>query len=225
MDTTPFLLLAFLAGCGQRAPDSASDDTGADTDTDTDAGVCPPWSGIHGLGTTWAWDYDSQGYVGSGTKTVTAFDEVSGAATIALDLEISGGGQDMVVHQEESAFCDPGGLWFTAVSVWYKGDGMDTSEAYYQFDAPALVLPWDLAVGVSWTTDRSGTVSAPDQPPSDCEDVMGFTVEAAETVTVPAGTWEALRVVDTVGANWTRWFALDTGLVQDNAYSLVAYTP
>ena len=79
------------------------------------------------------------------------------------------------------------------------------------FDPPQLVVPWPLKPGSKWSTD-SNVGSTPAQQ-------QQFTANAEEVVTVPAGTYQGIRLRAEhpwpVSVATDRWFAAGVGVVKD----------
>lgn len=136
--------------------------------------------------------------------TVTGLSDAAYTGTTTLT-----GGPDVLVY------ATPDGDVFLEVSA----DGNLTFTWGSQGDlatAPQLLLRLPLRLGTRWrTVDEKGTP------------FYEFRVEAAERVTVPAGTFDTARLTQLnlrQGTQVNRWYAQDVGLVQRNESLLFSYT-
>ncbi len=135
-----------------------------------------------------------------------------------------------VIDLTEDFRCDDEGMWFVTVD----GNGTMTATADGKswptgqsttYDPPMLVLPPVLEVGARWqskSTQRH-TATSEGSPPSvtTTEIDRSCEVKAKESVSVPAGTYEALRVDCTDargGATATIWYADGVGAVKFGEY-------
>ena len=243
------LLLLLATACGDKPVDDtqAGDDTGpveadtdtdadadgdtdadadADSDADADADLCGGFTGIRGVGSSWEWNYVS-GISGHQASTV---ESISGTTVVLrVDSEISASGYTTTYDMRTSYRCDDDGLWHTYAEVDYHTVGPDydyqgsTTSSYSGY----LVIPADLEVGSTWTNSVSGTTTV-----VETGDTNSFTftstgqVTAEEQVTVPAGSYTALRTTITTDGNAaTSWLAADVGTVKSDSSELVSYTP
>ncbi len=89
----------------------------------------------------------------------------------------------------------------------------NTGRPVWTYEPPLLSIQWPLAVGKSWTAEARMTEESFGSKPV-VPVRLEVRVEAVETVTVPAGTFEAFRVVSTTRRGWTsrHWVVPSLGL-------------
>ena len=241
----PILLLA--VACGDKPGDDtqADDDTGpveadtdadgdtdadadadADSDADADLDLCGGFTGIRGVGTSWEWNYVN-GLDGQQASTV---ESISGTTVVMrVDSVITASGYTTTYDMRTSYRCDDDGLWYTGSEVDYHTTGPDydytgsTVSSYSGY----LVTPADLEVGTTWTNTVSGSTTVVETGDTNS---FSFTstgqVAAEESITVPAGSYSALRTTITTDGNAaTSWLAPDVGTVKADSSELVSYSP
>lgn len=218
-------LLAGLVACGGDKDAAATDDTGAAAIT------CPSYSGYASVGAVWTYDDISEDYTG-----------VAQANFVSMDDDVI-----TVTRQEDGEGAD---YTYTAsyTETWRCGDGIapiSTRKDYvtntagseyvgwgeFQFEASGPTLPDALAVGDTWditiaVTATTETTSDGEDEPTAVEVTHHFEVVSEADVVVPAGTYTALQIADTINGSRTvvSWWADGVGMVQNATLSLTGYS-
>lgn len=183
------------------------DDTGGGTDTG-DGGTdspCGPWSAVWQGGAQWDWVLD---------PAFAATEEKEGGwRTLALGSEEFNGRivwrtQDTAeysgrVYKDEGSqvewrfSCDEQGVWLHQFEgVWSRTNALGTEEGWWsvEFEEPPLWQPFDLAVGDSWEIDTSFDYSTQGTSSARMGLTASFDVVGEQSVTVGAGTFDALEI-------------------------------
>ena len=228
--------LLLVIGCGDKDGSDTGDEADADADTDTDAdsdadadadaGLCGVWSGVVSQGSTWEYDYVGQ-LTGDATIEVTS---VSGSAvefTSVSHSEAQGSITDST--SVLSYTCDSEGMWLEEIYTDYSGSAAGYKYSGWTetvYDAPILVTPSSLSVGDSWTVDASGVVTTSDGASQPFSTTTTYEAVAEESVTVPAGTYTAIKLVSSIdGSAAASWTAEGVGTVKTDSSELTGYTP
>ena len=209
-------------GGGGRAPPRGAPAPGPAAD------ACGGFTGIQGAGTRWDYDYDGEAGVGVFYSQVTNYDAGSGAIHISSASETAITGAFTVTTTEADYLCDADGFWLLSLRTDYTATvgGLDYSgftEVIYL--SPALVTPHGLEVGDAWTSSQVGTLIN-DNGVYDVNQTVESAVTGQESVTVSAGTYDALVVEATADGSTARtWVAEGVGTVKGEESELTAYAP
>ena len=150
----------------------------------------PVWPPI---GATWTYQETSTGVLGSGTRSKTfrriPDEKLEGTAWIATAQD-----NDVFLYNNKAA----------AIAIVRNGT------VFLRYEQPARNFPWPLQVGARWSMDTRFKVSvSPDMQTGHMDGV----VEAYESVTTPAGTFDCFRIHVTTGeTNHTRWWTPTLGV-------------
>jgi hypothetical protein len=238
-------LLALLAPLGCVGADGGADDT-ADTDADTDAdadtdtdvdfepGVCGGYAGLRAVGQTWSWRFDEEqaAEIGAGTWTTTLTAFTTGDTrtdfTVSTDAVYAVEGFDeYTTTTTTTGYCDADGVWSLGSTghTHYVFDGrageIDGTTTY---DAPRLSLPAGLGPGSTWTVEESGTTTTTGVPDNNFSNSYDYEAGEIVSVTVPAGTYDALEVVGSTDRNqFSFWLDYQVGAVATDTTELVSY--
>ncbi len=236
-----FFLAALLGlGCG----DKGGDDTGASGDAGGDGGgdaggdggaggaTCGDLTGIDGVGTAWTYSFDDGNTSGTIHTEVTALDAATGDVVLVSTYEGSGSGYDYSSESTGNYRCDADGFWILDQDTSYTvttTSGTTEGWSTVTYDEPVLLVPNSVAVGDTWTTEATGTVETSTGQTIDLATTTDYEVVAEESVTVPAGTWDAYRIDITADAGTgatttTTWIAPGVGTVKTDSTELTAYS-
>jgi hypothetical protein len=153
---------------------------------------------------------------------------------------------DPVRVLESPYTCTPEGL--TSPSLFSSGFGPDANITTQVKASSGIVIPAEgrWRVGSSWTYANEGTITAHDKTRGQLvytfKNEITFQIVAQEQVKVPAGTFQAFKVVLTLKGEFgakgtsqpinyriTQWYAKGVGLVrqedQNAVHELINYTP
>ncbi len=244
-------LLLLAAGCGDKegtdctaAPDDTDADTDADADTDTDTDadgdadadadtdadadpdLCGGYSGIRGVGSAWSWEYTGaiSGYQNSRVSSING-----ATVEMVVDSQITSGDYTTTYDMRTSYRCDTQGLWYTRNVADYHtvGPSYDYAGTTTSTYSGYLVTPANPTVGDSWNNNVSGTtLDGASGETTTYTFATSGRITAEETVTVPAGTYTALRTTLTTDGNVsTSWIAPAVGGVKADSTVLTSYTP
>ena len=218
--------------CGDKDDTGSEGDTDTDTDTDadgdTDAGPCSAWTGIQGVGTTWAYDFADEGLAGTVDNEITAYDTGTGLASAESYSMLVSADYTITSNTTTDYRCDDEGFWmlaqYTEYAMDYDGTVYDgwTDSSY---DPPALLIPSELAVGTSWTTSYVGTTETSVSEPAPFESSVQQQVVEERAVTVPAGSYDTLYVEFTGDGEGFSYIASGVGQVKSNVTELTSYQP
>jgi len=211
---------SLLSGCGTEDPGAEATPTATPAATPTpgpeDSERLLPMA----IGATWTYlviDLVS-GVESSKSRTVEAYEDVgdrkAGIAGYRLRVENANGhslswfedlgaGVGVVRHREQS---------FDGAGLLEKDEFYDAHKLRVDETDPHRVP------GASWTEVYTETVVKPGEPESTEEETRNWTVESLESVTVPAGTFDALRVrrvSPAGGSDKTAWFVEGVGAVRE----------
>lgn len=188
-------------------------------------GVCGAYSGVAGVGTRWEFNYqDGQGGGGDYLIEVTSIDgdrveQVSSLSMTSADFSYSSETTSQYRCDGEGMFILSSTTDYTSVVAGQSYSGWTEST----FTGAALILPRQLEVGLTWVSDQSYTY-VDSSGSSDSFDVtFNFEVSAEEDVTVPAGTYTALRV-ESDGAEHGSHYTKGVGFIRSSYFELVRYT-
>lgn len=187
----PIALALALAGCGKEEPSNDVDPTPTETPEPEDARM-------HPLAIGFSWTYRvtdlETGIETTKTRVIEALEDIgdrkAGIEGYRMRVENANGyslswhedlGEDVGVvrHREKS----------------FEGNVLERDEYYDAYKLRVSEKPEQLEQGATWTEVYTETKIKPGFPDETEEETRNWTVEAAaESVTVPAGTFEALRV-------------------------------
>ena len=214
--TTLFLSVVLAsAACGGEEPKDPST-TPSPTPTEGPLRLLPMEVG-------WSWTYRStdpeSGAESAKTRTIEALEDIgdrkAGIQAYRMRVENDDGyslswhedlgpAMGVVRHREET---------FTAGGV------LERDEYYDAFKYRVDETPAHVATGATWSETYTETRIEPGMPEVVEEEIRDWVVEAAqESVTVPAGTFDALRVRRTSpagGTDKTYWFVPGIGKVKE----------
>ena len=130
--------------------------------------------------------------------------------------------------------CDSDGMWAVALYTEYSEEAngsVNEGWSRVTYTNPALVLPYDLEDGTAWSTVAEGTAEYSSGVTSDINLLTESVVEGSESVSVPAGNYDALRVQSvyytgaTETTSTTSWLYPSVGTVKDAVSELVRHDP
>jgi len=176
-------------------------------------------------------DYDKKDKViGTTVKTVVAKNEIPGGVEIRIKEEDFSEGVDTATSIEYTIKCENGIMSMDMESIMMSQDQMQAYEGMEtKVDADDLTIPTDAKAGDELS---GGKVVA--EVFNEGMRVMSMTftildrkVDAVESLTTPAGTFECLKItshvemVMIIGFKMTiiEWYAKDIGVVKSIAYS------
>jgi hypothetical protein len=202
-----------LAGCTSGPSDDGSDDGSGDGSGDGgDAGGGPAapngMAPALSVGDMWVDKFTSAAspeVTTTTTTTVEALEEVSGGDQqhAAYRLSVEPGSITMWIRQSDHA----------VIKTHTDVAGFIISVDY---DEPCGTNAWPLSVGMEWdvecTSSTTTTTPAGEPPAQEATTSTSYVVEAVESVTVPAGTFEAFKITytehsDTMETTGTMWYA------------------
>ncbi|MEZ4318669.1 MAG: hypothetical protein R3F61_14240 [Myxococcota bacterium] len=188
--------IALIAGCSGAASRDAEHDP------------CGPWLPVHQRTVQeWQTTDDNPGATGSTTYTyLGALDDEGRYGADTTSTYTSTDGEGLVFEGHAVYACDEEGVFFEHEDVRLQRDGGPWSEWSSIYLEPFLLAPRDMADG--WTAlarvarvDASGT--------TETEREFRYEVVSEETITVPAGTYDTVRVRNTLvggeSATFTHW--------------------
>lgn len=206
-------LMLGAAGCG-------SDNGGGEVDADTVD--CPSTGRFMPLATGMSWNFRvtnrTDGTIGVKTQTVGALEDVGGskAGTMAYRLTTTKTGGSVVSWQEDV------GERIIRHREQDMAGGTQGDEIYDPYKLRVDETEAHTAVDASWTESYDETATpAGSTVSTTTPKTETWTVEAVdEQVTVPAGTFCALRVrkvsaADVAGSDKTYWFVRGVGKVKE----------
>ncbi len=221
------LLLLGCTGKGvvQLTPTETGETGDSGEPASTDTSLCGAYSGLDVEGRVWIYDWVFGDQAGSGVTTLTELDEIGQTATVDSSLQAYGEGFSYASTTSTTYICDGDGLWMgTQLSQWETTSDGSTNEDWLltTYDPPWLMVARDMAPGAAWDGTTSRAVEGGQTPAATAEVRWSHTVGAEEQVTVPAGTYSALRVDVSGDLGVTSWMAVGTGLVQTEDLKLVS---
>lgn len=212
-----FVSALVLAGCGGEDPKGG----GEPTPTETPDPAVP--ARLHPLAVGFSWSYRvtdlETGADATKTRVIEALEDIgdrkAGIQGFRMRVENANGysvswhedlGEDVgVVRHREKAF---------------DGNVLEREEYYDAHKLRVSERPEHRVAGASWTETYLETRLEPGMPEEADEKVRTWTVEAvAESVTVPAGTFDALRVRRASPAGGTDkilWLVEGIGMVREH---------
>ena len=211
--------------------DNTSDTDASDTETsDTEGGTpgaCSVWTGVHGVGTTWTYEFTDGSLDGSYTVEITAYDEATGEIEMTSVSEYTASGYDTVSTTVTEGKCDSEGYWNLGLSgtAVTTVSGTDYESSFSTtYDNPVLLLPsGELSVGDTWTSTSSGTTSAGGYD-TDFSYTTTHEITQEVDIDVPAGSYTTLMVEATTdGTTSTSWLARLVGTVMTDSSELTDY--
>lgn len=232
--TIPCLLL--LACSGDKNLDSGGDDTGSE-----EIGPCGRYSSAWRTNADWQWAVTPQGVTTQGREgswEVLAMGEEEYAGVKVFMVQESAEFSSHTWPEDEIRLtwrysCGDDGVRLVLLEgAWERSnDGISLHEAgWWAIDLPdhPLVLPNDLEVGQTWSFDSAMLYSASGTTKAVMALSGSYEVLAEEEVTVPAGTFQAMKVVSTWSGDprsrfapttETRFIAPDVGDVSIEGYA------
>jgi len=234
-DGSGFLPAGTAAGTDDTAAgttDAGTTDAGT-TEERPDDGPCPAWLGFTSAGVAWEYDYLEPDLDVDYVVTLDAYSDGAGVLLETQTYDVDG---DTHYTLTTTTFtCDDDGFWVLDRTSTYTTDPDDDDAAYawneVLYDEPILELPRSLTVGDSWSVFASGVTNSHTGYATKFSLQVEYVADAAESLTVPAGTYDTLRV-ETVTANGpnvtlfnTLWYAWDVGLVGTGLTELLSHSP
>jgi len=218
----------------------ATDDTGSGGATDDgttesrpDDGPCPAWLGFTSADVTWEYDYLEPDLDVEYIVTLDAYADGAGVLLETQTYDVDGDTHHTLTTT--TFYCDAEGFWVTDRTSTYTTDPDDDAAAYawneVLYDEPILELPRSLTVGDSWSVFASGVTNSHTGYATKFSLQVEYVADTTESLTVPAGTYDTLRV-ETVTANGpnvtlfnTLWYVWDVGLIATGLTEMVDHTP
>lgn len=170
------------------------------------------------------------GTAGTWSRGITSWEESDGVVLITVEQSGSfavTGYESYTTLQRSSYRCDADGVWLlsTRLEYAYTYHGAAYSGwSEVSYTDPMLVLRPELTVGSSWgsTTHTVTTTSSGGAPEQDL--AYHFEVSGEESISVPAGEFSALKLVNTLDGSEV-WLDADAGLVRSANMELSGWTP
>lgn len=243
MTRTALLLTLFAAACTPADKGSGDDtdtdadtdsdsdtdtdsDTDADTDTDTDTDADPSSCGDYtgfAEGATWVWNYEASGAVGTYTMSITSIS--GGEVEAETQYATAGTGYTYSSVGTATYTCASDGLYINESYQDYAtvaGGSTYSGWSRSTYD-DAFVQPKSFNVGDSWDADWTYTVETDTTAAAEYTYSYSYEVDKEEDVTVSAGTYSTLRIVEsTYGSR--QWVARDVGNVKTDYTELSSYS-
>ena len=199
------LALLFLpaAGCSGGDDDTGTGDTGGDGGTS--GSLCGDYSSAWRTGAEWSWALD---------PAWVAAEEKDGAwRTVAMGSE-DYNGYEVWILQETGEYtsdpypeegiqvewrlaCDDTGVRVVQYEgVWSRTNNLGTEQGWWSvdFEEPPVIQPATMAVGDTWTVDTDFTFVTSQTSGANMHLDASFEVTGETSVTVGAGTFDALEV-------------------------------
>ncbi len=220
------LLVILIACSGKDAVDSSLHTGESGEPGSTDLTTCGAFSGFDAKGAEWSYAWTSGATVGEGITTLLDVDATGGSASTSTVLRAESADSTTTITSTVSYVCDADGLWVGAQSTDWETVSAESTRTDWlltTFDPPWLVLQRDAVEGSSWsgTTHRSAQGSAVDATEADLTYAMNA---AVETVSVPAGSYDTLRVDVSGDLGQTSWYSAGVGLVKTGDLQLSAFS-
>lgn len=224
-----FSVDVFDVDCGGAFPDSEPPDSEVPL-----ASVCGDYVGYYGTSTASSWhtraDWEEENDAsGSSTRTVSDWQEDADGAEFTVEILGSNelpGYDDYEVHLTDRYRCDADGLWLLSyrLDYSYSINGQPNS-GWVQSDLsePMLMLRPELAVGAHWSGVSRANVTNSAGSAYEQELPYSFEVAGQETITVPAGRFSTLKLVQDDGAA-VFWLDAERGVVRDLSVEQVDWT-
>lgn len=222
MRTLPLFVLG-LAACGG---DKNSDTAGPEGDASP---ACPSYSGFLEAGSIWTYDEVADDYTGTAQVELVSID----GDVVTVSRQLDGEGTDFTYTGafSETWSCADGLRPLTSRQD-YTTDGpggLYTGYNELSFEASGPTLPDDPAVGATW--DITMTVTATTETTGDGEPTVTdvahhFEVVSEGEVEVPAGTYTALQIADTINTSRTNvtWWSDGVGVLETSTLALTGFT-
>ena len=228
----PFAALAAMtgAGCGGSSGSGGSGGSGSSTGSGSggtsgslaaDGAVPLVTSGRYQplvVGATWVYNVTDTGVAYTKNSAVESFEDIGGNAAGTMGYKVS-----------ETIKTSIQLTWYesTATDVRRHHDqqtdasGNMTSEDWYApYDLRVDESPDHLMAGAAWTLSYMDMHTSASKPSSDKTITENWTTDAAnEVVTVPAGTFSAVRITRTNtadGAAKSQWFVPGVGKIRES---------
>lgn len=214
----PMTLL--LLACLPPAVDSNPRDT-ADTQAQEPPFACPSWLGfdpgaVRSFQSIAGLDYDYAYTATVEPKTVSA--EHNTRVAVTQVSQQTGGGWSAYSATETLHYrCDATGAWYEGLRRDWSGtaEGSDTPQSGWLEATFENYLYFPMDPSAPWTADWTGTFADHSGNKVDDARTYTYTPLGQESVTVPAGTFQALKVErDAGGTPSLEWYAESEGLVQ-----------
>lgn len=188
-------------------------------------------------GDQWVWSVTYGAQTNTYTEVVTGEEQVD--STMAYSTEIT-------IDPDSERLYSGIDATISGYERWLDTENLDEIKSVMPIEAMGMTITatiestvthatakWPLAVGTTWTVERTTTVNPPLASPSTVTRTV--TVEAEEDVTVPAGTFTCFKIVTTEGGEVvkTEWFSgevknnvkvIDTAFGEDETWELTSYT-
>jgi hypothetical protein len=217
----PLAALAWMASVGCGSGGGGSSGSGGTGALAADGAVPMMTSGRYqpmAVGATWVYNVTDTGVAYTKTSTVQSFEDIGGMAAGTMGYKVS-----------ETIKTSTQLTWYesTASDVRRHHDqqtdanGIMTSEDWYTpYDLRVDESSDHLMAGAAWTLSYMDAHTSASKPPSTKTITENWTTDAAnETVTVPAGTFSALKITRTNtadGSTKSQWFVPGVGKIRES---------
>ena len=223
----PFAALAAMTGaaCGGGSGSGGSGGSGSSSGNGgslaADGAVPMTTSGRYQplvVGATWVYNVTDTGVAYTKNSAVEAFEDIGGMAAGTMGYKVS-----------ETIKTSTQLTWYesTATDVRRHHDqqtdanGVMTSEDWYSpYDLRIDESPDHLMAGAAWTVSYMDAHTSASKPASNKTITENWTTDAAnETVTVPAGTFSAVKITRTDtsnGSSKSQWFVPGVGKIRES---------
>jgi hypothetical protein len=210
------LAAAVAVGCGSGA--KGSGDTGS---LAADGAVPLMTSGRYqplSVGSTWAYNFTDTGVAYVKNSSVVAFEDIGGMAAGTMGYKVS-----------ETIKTATQLTWYEMTDTDVRrhhdqmldASGNLTSEDWYTpYDLRVDESPDHMMAGAAWMTSYMDAHTSASKPAATTTITENWTTDAVnETVTVPAGTFSALKITRTNTADGTaksQWFVPGVGKIRES---------
>lgn len=222
-------MILFLLACQPPIVDSDPGDTADTADTAlVEPFDCPAWLGFDPNASRSFQSVDGLDYDFSYTATVGAHTVSDDNETLVVVTQVSsqsgGGWTEYNATETLSYRCDASGAWYEGLRRDWSGtpEGSSTAKSGWLEAEFEGYLYFPIDPSGPWTADWSGTFT--DDGGTEVNDARTYvyTPMGSESVTVPAGTYQALKVErDSSGTKTLEWYAEGEGLVKTESIERV----
>ncbi len=228
------VLPAFFACTGPgdsgSTGDNSGDNSGDNGGDNGGGGDCGDFNG--GVGSVLSYEYTDEysqqnGVSGGFDVTFDSYDAATGAAVYTSTAETDTAQSTSTSTSVQNLECRSDGLYAISTTVDYvvnAGGQQFTGTTTTTYDPAALLQPLTLDVGSTWDSSFEGTTTDSMAGSQDFSFSQAAEVVAAESVTVPAGTYDSLKVTysPSNGSPSNAWLAVGVGTVKTDASELVS---
>ena len=222
------LLLGACTGAGDDSSTNGNGNGNAGNGGDNGGGGGGCGDYMPAVHSTLSYAYTNMGATtGTYEVTFTSYDAGTGDAVFTSTSSMASSGYSATSTTVQNLRCESDGVYAVSVSTdsdVVSGGTPFSDSTQSTYDPPYLVIPADLAAGSTWHESSTATnVDAVAGTSTTTVDLTG-TAGSAESVTVPAGTYDTLPVTYTPpsGTASHSWLAVGVGAVQTDYSELTS---